>query len=160
MLIIPLSIATLSAIAVSTIPSQKVVQQPTPENYQQSNQYVAQNNKGTVEATIQYPSDFIPELRVCAQSTSNPYLMNCVDTAEEQRSVEMMLDPGEYYFFSYEEWTDGRQFLFHSVGGFRSGASNAPKPVSVRVGQTTQDVVMNNPFTCSEYPQYCVTPPQ
>lgn len=128
-----------------------------------NNLHIAQAAQGTVEGTIQYPSDILPAMQVCAQSTSNAYLMSCLNTEEFQSSFSLSLPPGEYYFFAYEEdaYGDGRgAFLFHSVGGYRAGGSNAPAPVRVSTGLTSTGVVTNNPWTCTEYSQYCVTPPR
>lgn len=122
--------------------------------------YLAQDSQGVVEGTLSYPSDILPAMRVCAQSTSNVYLMSCIDTEEDQGSFEMSLNPGEYYFFSYMLWPDAEQFIFHSIGGFRVDTSHAPQAESVVAGQTTRGIAINNPRTCEEYAQYCVTPPQ
>lgn len=124
---------------------------------------LAQNTQGTVEGRIAYPSDFTPAMRVCGQSTQNPYLMSCVSTEENQPAFSLTLDPGDYYFFAFEAnaFPDGRgYFLFHTVGGFQAGGSNVPASVSVVAGQTTTGVTANNPRTCTEYSQYCATPPR
>ena len=127
------------------------------------NQHLAQSSQGVVEGTILFPSDYKPALRLCAQSTSNAYLMTCIDSPASQASFSMTLDPGDYYFFSYldESNSQGRRgfFYFHTIGGYRAGGSVEPKVVTVRSVQTIRDVVVNEPNTCSEYSQYCITPP-
>lgn len=127
----------------------------------QSSLYLAQNAQGKVEGTIQFPSDYVPAMRVCGQKTSNPYLMSCISTEENQSTFSIDLAPGEYYLFSFidDGFGSGRDaFYFHSVGGFQGG-SNAPAPVQVTAGQTTRGIITNNYQTCGEYPQYCVAPP-
>ena len=127
----------------------------------QSSLQLAQSAQGKVEGTIQFPSDYVPAMRVCGQKTSNSYLMSCINTEEAQSTFSIDLDPGEYYLFSFMEngFVGGRDaFYFHSIGGFQGG-SNAPAPVQVTAGQTTGGVVLNNYQTCGEYPQYCVAPP-
>ena len=128
----------------------------------QSSLHIAQSAQGKVEGTIQFPSDHIPIMRVCGQKTSNPYLMSCISTEENQSTFSIDLDPGEYYLFSFidDGYGAGRDaFFFHSIGGFRAEGSNAPALVQVNAGQTTGGIVLNNNQTCREYSQYCVAPP-
>ena len=128
----------------------------------QSSLQLAQSAQGKVEGTIQFPSDYVQTMRVCGQKTKNPYLMSCITTEEDQSTFSIDLDPGEYYLFSFidDGYGAGRDaFFFHSIGGFRAGASNAPAPVQVNAGRTTGSIVLNNNQTCREYSQYCVAPP-
>ena len=123
----------------------------------QSSLQLAQSAQGKVEGTIQFPSDYIPAMRVCGQKTSNSYLMSCISIEENQATFSIDLDPGEYYLFSFIDngFANGRDaFFFHTASG-----SNAPAPVQVTAGQTTRGIVTNNYQTCSEYSQYCVAPP-
>lgn len=128
-------------------------------NLSNRNQYLVQNGQGTVEGSALFPSEYKPALRVCAQATSNAYLMTCIDSPESQNAFSMTLDPGEYYFFSYLNNGRGGAFIFHSIGNAQYGASDAPKAVRVIAGQITRGIVINESSTCEQYSQYCITPP-
>lgn len=49
-----------------------------------SQQMIAQTNQGIIEGAALSPPDYKPALGVCAQSTSNSYLMTCINSPESQ----------------------------------------------------------------------------
>lgn len=120
---------------------------------------------GTIEGTLFYPSEPMPALTVCAQSTQNYYLLSCIESAAEQQTFRMTIRPGEYYIFSYRAAvlqagrTGNMQdaFIYYT----RSETSNDPLPVRVVAGRTLSNISPKNARVCgtrTPEPAYCVKP--
>jgi len=99
---------------------------------------------GTVEVSIAFPSDYTPASKVCAQSTDNYYLLNCVETEDGPPggTAELSLRPGEYFIFAAvlgQRTAGGDLFtLYHAA----PGANSQPVPVSVSAGQRQRQVLL------------------
>lgn len=119
---------------------------------------------GTVEVQLSFPSDFTPAMKLCAQSTTNYYLLNCIDTEEGPPGItaEITVRPGEYFIFATvlgERTVGGDLFtLYHA----EVGREAQPIPVSVSANETVTGVSTSNEGLCFRNPKpaYCVEPPQ
>ncbi len=156
----------------NTIPNQEALnsqvtsETTSRERSEATNHSTNSSEFGTLEGTLSYPSDQLPALTVCAQSTQNYYLLSCIEAEANQRTFRMTIRPGEYYIFSYRagalrDGTTGNvrdAFLYHT----RSETSNDPLPVRVVAGKTVSNISPQNSRVCGTRtpdPAYCVKPP-
>jgi hypothetical protein len=114
---------------------------------------------GTISGQLSFPSDILPAMTICAQSTSNYYLLNCIESEDEQRTFQMDVRPGEYFVFSYISESSGESITQYHANW---GNNSQPIPVRVNAGGTFTNVNPQNYVLCRErpYPSYCVRPPQ
>lgn len=117
---------------------------------------------GVIEGKVAYPSDYIPAMTVCAQSTSNFQSMSCVNTREQWRTFKLTVKPGEYFIFSYikDSFTDGKTGKKHDAF-FYYAKNNTPIPVRVSAGVLTSDITPRDPRVCRyDIPTaaYCTVP--
>lgn len=116
------------------------------------------NSFGTVTGQLSFPSDYLPEMTVCAQSMSNYYLLNCVKTAEGQSTFELSVRPGEYFIFSYSN-PEGVPTTHYYTG---SNESDRPLPVRVAAGRRITNINLENYGLCGHWvntePAFCVRP--
>ena len=128
-----------------------------------------QDNYGFIEGRLTYPSEYIPPFRVCAQLITNYYLMNCIDTTENQNSFRLAVDPGPYFVFSYRENSfkdPDTDKYFDAFFYYASGNNQAGLPIIVQVtaGRTVTGISLENYAICNPRfgtpPSYCIAPPK
>lgn len=119
------------------------------------------NQLGIIQGRLSYPSDFVPPMRVCAQSVSNYYLMNCINTEARDRSsfqnFKLTVSPGEYFVFAYASREDsGTPFDYQAY----HANSNQPISVKVSAGKVITNIQVNQWQLCRRNPRpsYCITP--
>ncbi|NEZ61053.1 PPC domain-containing protein [Adonisia turfae] len=133
---------------------------------QPTSQSSSSAGEGVIEGRLTYPSDYVPALRVCAQSTSNYYLLNCISTELDQTSFQLSVSPGEYYVFSYEKDTfrDADTNVMYDAFFYHANWEPNSNPIPVRVvaGETVSGISLENYSICRDRattPSYCVVPP-
>jgi len=116
---------------------------------------------GIIQGRLSYPSDFVPPMRVCAQSVSNYYLMNCINTEARDRSsfqnFKLTVSPGEYFIFAYASSEDsGTPFDYQAY----HANSNQPISVKVSAGKVITNIQVNQWQLCRRNPRpsYCIAP--
>ncbi len=119
------------------------------------------NQVGVIQGRLSYPSDFVPPMRVCAQSVSNYYLMNCINTEARDRSsfqnFKLTVSPGEYFIFAYASREDsGTPFDYQAY----YANSNQPIPLRVLAGKVITNIQVNQWQLCrrNPCPSYCIAP--
>lgn len=119
---------------------------------------------GTVEVQLSFPSDYTPAMKVCAQSTENYYLLNCIETEEGPpgMTTELTIRPGEYFIFTtvLGERTVGGDLYTQYYA--EPGRESEPIAINVRAGEKITGISPITPAGClsSSKPAYCVEPPQ
>ncbi len=119
------------------------------------------NQVGVIQGRLSYPSDFVPPMRVCAQSVSNYYLMNCINTEARDRSsfqnFKLTVSPGKYLVFAYASREDsGASFDYQAY----HASSNQPIPIQVSAGKVITNIQVNQWQLCRRNPRpsYCIAP--
>jgi hypothetical protein len=117
---------------------------------------------GVIEGKVAYPSDYLPAMTVCAQSTSNFQSMSCINTQEQQRTFKLTVKPGEYFVFSHAKngFTDGNTGKKHDAF-FYYAKNNTPISVRVSAGALTSDITPRDQRVCNyNIPKaaYCTVP--
>jgi hypothetical protein len=134
---------------------------------------------GIIEGRIFFPSSYVPALRVCAQSTDNPFLLNCITTQEDQTEYQLSVTSGEYFVFTQEleEEMITESFGYRITQYYTTESTNSsmsPAVVRVIAGETISNINPENPSLCTppiamsngrpvpaprwSRPSYCVTP--
>ncbi len=110
---------------------------------------IATTNRGTIQGSLSYPSDYLPSLIICAQNTQNTNNKYCLQSKVQQRQYSIQVSPGQYYIFASDIALEGTK-NFYAVTGFYSrfvtcGLNNkckdhTPIAVTVKAGQVINSV--------------------
>ena len=97
---------------------------------------------GYIKGSLGYPSEYIPEMKVCAEDTTTGN-SKCIDTAQNQQQYQLEVAPGSYYV--YAMLSDGQGAFedykayyseFVTCGMTADCTSHDPIVVTVASGET------------------------
>jgi hypothetical protein len=110
----------------------------------------ANTGTGTIQGSLAYPSDYLPSLIVCAQSSiKNEDKKYCLQSKEGQRSYSIKVPAGQYYVFvsniGLQNTTNfyaitGFYTKFVTCGLTEKCTNRSPIAVTVKTGQVVKNI--------------------
>ncbi|MGK7878416.1 MAG: hypothetical protein AB4426_35470 [Xenococcaceae cyanobacterium] len=103
---------------------------------------------GTIDGDLSALSEFLPAFKVCAQSTTNFYLLHCTKIQANQWTYSLTVSPGEYFIFAqgFPGVIAGRNLLRRPTFYYGDDTQNENQPKAVRVssGETLTNINPNH----------------